>query len=174
MCDGRSSCSSRADARRLAISSIPDEIWCVFDVDEHPYQADAIRRAEQHGINVAVSTPCLELWFILHFEAQAAHMGRRAAIRRAEALLSCSKTLTDEALQALVSRYEDAVKRARELDVKHAKDRSPPRSNPSSDVWRLIERIQAPLPLTARDLGIVALDRDVCRFDGINVRDPFS
>ncbi len=119
-----------------------DEIWCVFDVDEHPNRHDAIERAARGGINVAVSNPCLELWFILHYEDQTAYIDRKAAQRRAEELLHCSKVLTDQALDALTSRYDDAVTRAVRLDEKHRKDGSSPRSNPSSDAWRLVDRIR--------------------------------
>ena len=118
-----------------------DEIWCVFDVDEHPGREEAMQRAVGHGIEVVVSNPCLELWFVLHFADQTAYLDSRQAGRRAEQLLHCGKTLTNDALESLVSRYEHAMKRAKRLDEKHFKDGSPKRSNPSSDVWRLIERI---------------------------------
>jgi hypothetical protein len=121
-----------------------DEIWCVFDVDEHPHLPDAIQRAEQNGIRVAVSHPCFELWFILHFEDQTAHIERHPAQARAKTLLGCSKVLTEDAHSMLAERYADAVKRARGLDKKHDGDGSPPRSNPSSEAWKLVDRIQHP------------------------------
>ena len=43
-----------------------DAIWCVFDVDEHPDVDAAIRDAERMSVGIAVSNPCIELWF-LHF-----------------------------------------------------------------------------------------------------------
>jgi len=118
-----------------------DEIWCVFDVDDHPNRDDAIERAIHDGINIAVSNPCFELWCILHYEDQTAYIDRRRAQRRAEELLRCSKALTQQALDALTDRYGGAVRRAVHLDEKHRKDGSPPRSNPSSDVWRVVDRI---------------------------------
>lgn len=39
--------------------------------------------------------------------------------------------------------HGQAMNRARALDGKHRGDGSPPRSNPSTDVWRLVERIRA-------------------------------
>ena len=77
-------------------------------------------------------------------EDQTAHIERKQAKDRSRELLACEKSLTDEALKALLERYQDAAKRAQALDDKHAKDGSPPRSNPSSNVWRLIERILGP------------------------------
>lgn len=119
-----------------------DQIWCVFDRDEHPNFTEAIGLALRHGINLAISNPCLELWFLLHFEDQTAHLERRAAQGRAESLLGCSKVLTEAALSELAERYDDASVRAVKLDEKHAGDGSPPGSNPSSAVWRLVDVIR--------------------------------
>jgi hypothetical protein len=121
-----------------------DQIWCVFDRDEHPNFARAIDLANRHNINLAISNPCIELWFILHFENHTAYIERQAAQRRAEQLLDCSKVLTESALIALGERYEEARRRAIKLDEKHAGDGSPPVSNPSSGVWRLIDMIRTP------------------------------
>lgn len=64
-----------------------DQIWCVFDRDEHPHFPKAIALAGSHGINLAISNPCLELWFILHFEDQIAYLERQAAQSRASGKL---------------------------------------------------------------------------------------
>jgi len=119
-----------------------DQIWCMFDRDAHPNFAQAIDLAEKHGINLAISNPCLELWFILHFEDHASYLERYAAQRRAEELLGSSKVLTESALTALAGGYDEARRRAVKLDEKHAGDGSPPRSNPSSGVWRLIDLLR--------------------------------
>ncbi len=120
-----------------------DEIWCVFDIDEHPNIPDAIQTAEAHGIRLAISNPCIELWFILHFEDQTAYVDRRAAQSLSSTLLNCGKTLTHEATGILYETFEPARDRAIALDRKHEGDRSPVGSNPSSGVWTLIESIRA-------------------------------
>lgn len=89
-----------------------------------------------------MSNPCLELWFILHFENQTAYLERDVAQHRAEELLGCSKILTDSALRALAGNYDQARRRAIKLGEKHAGDGSPPASNPSSGMWRLIDVIR--------------------------------
>jgi hypothetical protein len=119
-----------------------DEIWCVFDCDEHPRLPDALQQAVDNGISVALSNPCFELWLILHYEDRSAHIERRHAQARAKTLLNCAKTLSDPALDTLYRRYDDAAGRARRLDRKHRDDNSPPHSNPSSDVWKLVDRIR--------------------------------
>lgn len=119
-----------------------DEIWCVFDVDEHPALHEAIEQARANGIGLAISNPCVELWFVLHFEDQTAYIDRRHAQSRSKDLLGCDKALTDDALELLADRYDDAVARAVALDRKHEGDGSPPGHNPSSQIWRLVERIR--------------------------------
>ena len=118
-----------------------DEYWCVFDVDQHPNIGAAVQKAVDNGIGVAVSNPCVELWFILHFQDQSAHIERDAAQTISEQLLKCGKVLNERALQMLDETFTDARARAKSLDDKHAGDGRPPRSNPSSGMWRLIDRI---------------------------------
>lgn len=119
-----------------------DEIWCVFDEDAHPSLREAIAKAEANEIRVAVSSPCIELWFLLHFEDQTAYIERGTVQSRARHLLRCDKGLSDRALDALGERYDDARGRAIALDQKHEGDGSLPRSNPSSEVWKLVDQIQ--------------------------------
>jgi RloB-like protein len=120
-----------------------DEIWCMFDEDAHPGLHDAIASAAANDIKLAVTNPCVELWFILHFEDQTGHIERQQAQSRARHHLSCEKALSDTALDLLGRHYENARARAIALDAKHAGDGSPTRSNPSSEVWKLVDRIRA-------------------------------
>ncbi len=48
-----------------------DDVWCVFDVERlgtNPTFADAISRAHGAKINLAITNPAFEYWFLLHFE----------------------------------------------------------------------------------------------------------
>ena len=114
----------------------------MFDIDAHPNVREAIQKAEANGISLAVSNPCIELWFILHFEDQTAYLSRQDAQSRSAELLGCGKNLSREAMDFLYSNFEDARRRARGLNAKHAGDGSPPGSNPSSSIWTLIESIR--------------------------------
>ena len=117
-----------------------DEVWCMFDRDAHPNVPEALELAARNNIEVVMSNPCIELWFILHFEDQTAAIDRHSAQRRSSELLGCEKNLTVTATGTLFSRHVEARRRAQSLDTKHEGDGSAPRSNPSSDVWRLIDR----------------------------------
>jgi hypothetical protein len=119
-----------------------DGYWCIFDVDVHPRVPEALRLAAENGICVALSNPCIELWFILHFQSQTAYLNRDEAQRRSRDLLGAGKVLTPKALELLVEGYEAAKGRAQNLDRKHEGDGSPPHSNPSSSVWSIIDIIR--------------------------------
>lgn len=119
-----------------------DEIWCMFDIDVHPNIDEALQKAVDNGIHLAISNPCIELWFILHFEDQTAHIERHDAQRRSSDLLDCGKNLTPEAGNTLMAEFEGARQRALALDAKHTGDGSPARSNPSSSIWSLIDSIR--------------------------------
>lgn len=43
-----------------------DEVWAVFDYDNRPNVMECICRFKSHGIGVAFSDPCFEVWLILH------------------------------------------------------------------------------------------------------------
>lgn len=46
-----------------------DSVWCVFDSDGNTPQqlTEAKALADIHGIQIAFSNPCFEIWFLLHF-----------------------------------------------------------------------------------------------------------
>ncbi len=116
----------------------------MFDVNAHPNVSQAIIEAEQSGIHVAVSNPCFEVWLVLHFEDQRAHVERGKIQRRASRLgLIDGKSIPATALRLLSESYEDAKRRATELGNWHDENDSPLRSNPSSDVWRLVDRLRS-------------------------------
>ena len=118
------------------------QYWCIFDVDEHPRLHEALEMARANDIHVALSSPCVELWFLLHFENQTAYIHRHDAQARAKGHLKCGKELTEAALVLLVNEFEEAKSRARALAVKHEADGSQQPWNPHSEVWRLVDVIR--------------------------------
>jgi hypothetical protein len=62
---------SRRQAARKSGDSFDTlyEVWAVFDRDEHPKEQvpEAFNLAVQHGINLAYSNPCFEVWGLMHF-----------------------------------------------------------------------------------------------------------
>ena len=44
-----------------------EQVWCVFDVDEHPNLGQALEMARDNELRPAVSNESFELWLLLHF-----------------------------------------------------------------------------------------------------------
>lgn len=117
-----------------------DEIWCVFDRDAHEDIPGTMQKARDLGIGVAFSNPCFELWLVLHLEDQRAHIERRSIQTRCRELgLTVGKHINPDAHGRLRCTYHVAKTRAQHLDEMHHGNDSPPLSNPSSSVWRLID-----------------------------------
>ena len=89
----------------------------MFDRDIHPNVPAALDLAARSGVEVVMSNPCIELWFILHYEDQLADIERHPAQRRSAELLGCTKNLTVAATDSLYERYDDARCCAMELDT---------------------------------------------------------
>ena len=116
-----------------------EEVWCGFDVDEHPHLHDARQQARANGIHLAVSNPCFELWALLHFQAHSAYLERGEARSRLKRHLpDYDKALPFERVHP---GYSAAVSRAQELD-RRREDAGDPGGNPSTGVYRLTERIR--------------------------------
>jgi hypothetical protein len=132
---------ARAIARSYGdIGSAYDEVWCVFDVDDHERLAQAIDQAKANRIHVAISNPCFELWALMHYQDQRAYITRdhvRAELRRYipgyEKSLPCVY---------LIDTYDEARTRARFVQDMHLRTGDDPRSNPSSNVWQVIESLR--------------------------------
>ncbi len=133
----------RQDERtqRRSGGSTFDEYWCVFDRDEHPNMPEARAIASGCGVLIAETNPCLELWFMLHFADQTAHIDRHNAQSRSKSLTGCHKSLPANVFEILLPVYPDARSRSQSLEVKHRGDGSGSNANPSSDIWRLIDSI---------------------------------
>lgn len=134
-----------ADQGSRTVNRSFDEIWCIFDRDDHHRFDEATRAAATAGIPVAVSNPCFELWLILHVREQTAHISTSIAQTLAEQLnLVDGKNLATVNLDMLRSSYPEARRRALELDKMHKGNGSPQGSNPSSGVWRIADRLHSP------------------------------
>lgn len=120
-----------------------DEIWCIFDVDEHPNIEQAIQEARDNGINVAVTNPCFELWLVLHYHDQTGHIDGKKIQREAERLgiLKGKKEISKGGANVVRKKYDDAKSRAKRLEQTHRRNGYKYWHNPSSRVWRFVDRL---------------------------------
>ncbi len=125
-----------------------DEKWALLDADHYLEGThltsflSALRRADDCGIQVAISKPCFEFWLLLHLvETEAALSvgnAREAEEAVRTALGGYNKTKLREA-DFPIERVMAAVRKARELDGQ-VKGGAIPRAN-TSRVYLLIEAI---------------------------------
>lgn len=123
-----------------------DEVYCVFDRDEHPNFNDASRDAETNGLRLARSWPCFEFWFLLHFEYSrrpyGSGSGRSPCENRIEDLqqhLGEYAKAAEGMFERLEDRRETAMSNAR-----RAMDdaRKTGEYNPSTEVHELVEYLR--------------------------------
>ncbi|MEV6161261.1 RloB family protein [Streptomyces sp. NPDC052052] len=118
-----------------------DQAWCVFDVDEFTDIDQAMAEAGRHGVAVALSNPCFELWLLLHFTDHRSHAPSYAHLvphldRHTPG--GYSKTGLDFRLYK--DTWREAVRRARGL----APEGKEPEVNPSTGMWQLALTIGGP------------------------------
>ena len=63
-----------------------DRAFCVFDTDTNSKKnsqiREAIKLANQNYIGIITSSPCVEIWFVLHYEYTTATMNNNQVIER--------------------------------------------------------------------------------------------
>jgi hypothetical protein len=132
---------SDSDAKRRKDANLRyDHVWCVFDIDVHPNVPEAKHQARDNAIEVAASNPCFELWLLLHFQEQTAHIERDRVAHLCREHVPGYKKKPD--CELLTPRQEEALARAAQLDAWQA-TRGNAGENPSTGVHRLVLQIKA-------------------------------
>ena len=119
-----------------------EQVWCVLDHDERPQIPQARELAKKADVQLALSTPCFELWLILHFSPPPGIMDAKSLT---EKLRKASPKGYDHRKHVNFEYFKDHVQRAVEGAKKlHtlAMNLGDPDRNPSTAVYRLVEEIQ--------------------------------
>lgn len=111
-----------------------DQVWCVFDIDDHPNLPDAVTMADANGIQLAISNPCIELWLLLHFTEPPGNYHRDKVRQLLKKHIPNYDKHID--IAALIPQYALAVKRAERLALRKD-DVVEWQRNPSSGIFRL-------------------------------------
>ncbi|MFJ3790150.1 RloB family protein [Kitasatospora sp. NPDC090091] len=81
---------SSAVAHAARADELFDEVWCVLDV-EAPQQAPsldrALRLARANDVKCALSSPCFEVWLLLHFDRGRSYVASHQAAKELEKVL---------------------------------------------------------------------------------------
>lgn len=128
---------------RLQESEV-DECWCVFDVEwpkHHPNLDKALDLAQAHGVRLAISNPCFELWLILHHEALTRFMDTPSAESYSRSLDKRAGKTIDASLY-MPSRVK-ALEHATQLTKMHERNGSKfPQNNPSTSMGELLVALE--------------------------------
>lgn len=120
-----------------------DEIWAIFDRDEHPQFEDAVNKCEKNGIEVGRSNPCFELWLILHEQDYDQYLDRHQIQKKLSELVpeyDRRGTKTPNC-DEIVTRVEIAEQRS-EKQLKRREEEKAPYGNPSTTVGLLTQAIR--------------------------------
>lgn len=120
-----------------------DRGWCVFDVDQNSDDVlrEAFAKASRKNILIALSNPCIELWYILHFINRTAPLTANEAKTELKRFIKSYKKGQD-ICDKLAPGEKDAVKHAKGLNRQHERAgyaKNTRRCNPSSQVFEILE-----------------------------------
>ncbi|MCK5799606.1 MAG: RloB domain-containing protein [Deltaproteobacteria bacterium] len=130
-----------------------DAIFCVFDRDRHDSFDEASRNAKKHGLELARSVPCFELWLLLHFKDQHAHIegGQvQSELKAPECLPSYAKNMTG-LFEFLKEHEAIATTRAEGLREEHLRASRSVSSNPSTEIDQLLARLRELFDVSEKD-----------------------
>ena len=138
-----------------------DEAFCVFDHDTHESFDDVCNNiknrknnrknkdANNCKIQAITSTPCFEIWLMLHFnystkpiEAKGRKSCGKVAKTRMREISGFEKyegALTSKQLDLLMDKIDQAIKNAEKLNRYNSSNNS---SNPSTDVYILVDKMK--------------------------------
>lgn len=113
-----------------------DSVWCVVDVDTHATLPAACELASRSGLDVAVSSPCFEIWLLWHFEERTAWATTQALAEKLKKHGVSGKSLPSN---FPYEKYAQAKIRAEKCDSIQVKHKPP---NPSSSVSVLVAELE--------------------------------
>ncbi len=125
-----------------------DRAFCIFDTDVNPQKNIQIREAIElvrlNNIVVITSSPCIELWFLIHYEYTTANMNSDEVIKRLRAHYSkYSKNCNMYPIlyEGIKTAYNNA-KKLEKYQNDNGRDIKSVEANPHSDVYQIIAELE--------------------------------
>jgi hypothetical protein len=125
------------DARRSGDDNVRfDEVWCVFDRDDHERFDAACQMAKDNLFRLAVSNPSFELWLLLHFQDNPGQQHRD----RIKEMIAKKVPGYDKSIDFIkfLEGLNAAAVRAKRIDDMALQDGEPLFTNPSTSVYLLL------------------------------------
>lgn len=118
-----------------------DQVWCVFDRDHHANIDQALDMAKANSIKIALSTPCFEVWLLLHFDSSTRpYTDCAEVIRHLNNHLQSRYDKSAMPMEELFPVLDTVMTHARRL---RAHNEASATVNPWTDVDKLIEEIRS-------------------------------
>ena len=146
---GPAGISTTAEQERKSDSDL-DEVWCVLDHDERDAEiknfcAWLARQSREESrsaeVRAAISVPCFEYWLLLHFTfTTKPFRGVPGGPSACEQVIRELETYLDAYRKADAKTY-DCCRERTTTAVRHAKRGGQPEGSPSTNVWKLVERL---------------------------------
>lgn len=126
-----------------------DEVYVLLDADSEQYKKEQIKEAISIGknknVNVIISNPCFELWFLLHFEYTTKYFSsNRELIKELKRYIKNYEKNLD-VFTMLEDKQMDALKNAKKLHSVHAETRKQLGyvQNPETDIDILVDKLKS-------------------------------
>lgn len=134
-------------AKRSITKAAYEIIYCVIDVEApvpHESLSRAINKAKDNKLDVILSNPCFEYWYILHFRKTSAPFGTsqdaKSALRQEHPAYNENDTTIFE---VIYDKTSDAIKHSKEvLKEQHNGAEDLRNCNPSTHVHKIVEYLQ--------------------------------
>ena len=122
-----------------------DVAYCVFDTDIDPNKnkiiEEAIRLAMKNHIKIITSSPCIELWFLLHYDYTTANMSGESVIKRLKKFYPQYEKNVN-IYPDIIENLDTAIKRAKKLE-KYQLDNNrrigTVEANPNTELYKIVE-----------------------------------
>lgn len=136
----------RDEAKRQKNWLDKDEAWAIFDGEEHIANDiqnwnRALILAAKEKIELGISNPSFELWYLLHYQNQTANIHRDTAKKRLISHLPTydkTKDFYESHFKLLTNQAET---RAKDLLLRIQRDGLEPYNNPSTQIHLLVETL---------------------------------
>lgn len=124
-------------------------MYVLLDADSEQYKKEQIKEAISIGknknVNVIISNPCFELWFLLHFEYTTKYFSsNRELIKELKRYIKNYEKNLD-VFTMLEDKQMDALKNAKKLHSVHAETRKQLGyvQNPETDIDILVDKLKS-------------------------------
>lgn len=122
-----------------------DVAYCIFDTDVDPNKnkiiEEAIQLAKKNNIKIITSSPCFELWFLLHYDYTTANMDSEEVIKRLkEYYPKYEKNIN--IYPDIIKEIDLAIDRAKKIEkyqIDNNRRIGTVEVNPNTEVYKIVE-----------------------------------